>query len=100
MTEIRPRFVDGEPVCAGKDCPVYFKGCEWAQGMIPSGDPCLPAYRHLLAERTEERDEARKHLCEAVSAIANKEDGKNRSWKATADVMEWSYLYEDRTQEG
>jgi hypothetical protein len=59
--EIRPRFVDGEPVCSGEECPAFpgphkyvWQACV-PNDMVGALVPCIPGLRAqrdaLLAER-------------------------------------------------
>lgn len=61
MTDIKPRIVDGEPICSGDLCEHFRGGGEcnfvlsesWA---LHPDDPCIPALR-------QQRDEAMRQFC-------------------------------------
>jgi len=44
MSEIRPKYVDGEPVCSGKNCPAWIEYPELCDD-AERGGPCVPALR-------------------------------------------------------
>jgi hypothetical protein len=59
-TDIKPRIVDGEPVCCGGECPADNSDGDCGESgelgkFIMPGDPCIPALRA-------QRDDTRKAL--------------------------------------
>lgn len=61
MADIRPNIVEGEPRCAGEDCPCYFSAAGTCAKLGSPGpdvweqSPCVPALR-------QQRDDARRAL--------------------------------------
>ena len=102
--EIAPRIVDGEPECS-RQCPVYretadgemFDACHADMAFGENtldGEPCIPGLRRQRDERTEERDAARRVVCEQVDCLT----GHCTTAEQYAEANNWSYLYE--TPEG
>jgi hypothetical protein len=101
--EIAPRIVNGEPTCSGEACPAFKETtgmndecfAEMAFGeWINEGDDCIPGLRRQRDERTEERDAARRVVCEQVDCLT----GHCTTAEQYAEANNWSYLYE--TPEG
>ena len=114
--KIAPRFVDGEPVCSGEECPRFYWSnvddqcmsvfCGRGDDLLrfcqsqPEKVPCIPMLRCQRDELREERDAARRELCE------EKEWTETRLGSRPCDTMYikhtieeyavsrgWSYLY-------
>jgi len=99
MTEIKPRWVDGEPVCSGVDCPHFNNRllcdgeesrCRITEWGIYINQPCIPALRQRIEEleadldkwedldsdRTQRGPEA-EALRQAFEKIASRDEDEN-----------------------
>ena len=61
MTDINPRFVDGEPMCA------EIGNCEYTHEKCGLKDACIPGLRRQRDEAMKERDDARRAHCRVIA---------------------------------
>jgi len=114
MTDIKPRYVDGEPVC-NRYCEHYLVNnhhCTAGGGWhcFPEFDtPCIPALRHQrdearataarLMEEAEryksERDEARREICELAAMAAQDDECLPLAPGGAAKMRGWDCFGED-----
>ncbi len=78
MTEIKPKMVDGEPVCSGWDCPL-FGDIDHRFTCDMLNYPCIPGLR-------QQRDEARYAVCWLGG------DNHDQFWQTVAVDSGWKYL--------
>ncbi|MCP4666001.1 MAG: hypothetical protein GY849_06510, partial [Deltaproteobacteria bacterium] len=69
MPEIKPKIVEGEPMCSCYYCGYFVDfgdydytawRCTKLQLEVDEGDPCVPGLRQQLAATREQRDEAKR----------------------------------------
>ena len=103
MTDINPRYENGEPYCNGWECPEY-GCCAFADPErdvaphCPANAPCPPALRRQRDEALKERDQARRWWCSLTAVNNNSGDAGRR---ATAE-KHWGAAEAERlfTKEG
>ena len=109
MSEIKPAWVDGEPVCS-MDCPKWInlppETCRVLGKFVDADEddrfdeatPCVPALRQQRDDYKRERDAARVSLCDHL-AKAWQHRGSRTTPERCAELRGWSYLYEEEQGE-
>lgn len=75
MSDIKPKYVDGEPVCSGKDCLQYcllHKRCKVLLNNRRLNDICIPALRQQRDQAIAERDELKEKIRKVFSEVGPK----------------------------
>jgi hypothetical protein len=54
-TDIRPRIVDGEPVCAPLTCPCRERCASRMTGIMEANKPCIPSLRREVDRLREQQ---------------------------------------------
>jgi hypothetical protein len=90
MTDIKPRYVEGEPVCSGEECLCYTEALRWkfenpsyfcakdeSYYMLKDNIPCIPALRRDRDKWKENAIMATNHL-EGLKSRIEKLEGNWR----------------------
>lgn len=90
MGDIKPMYVDGEPVCGGEDCPKFKCGSivsefGWCDGRCSDKgqDPCIPAMKARIEELETELNSRTEHLCGSNDLVKCCRCGQTRAVKNT-----------------